>query len=73
MTPVLRPPDAEEAIARSDALRRQVRAFLAEELTEGRFTPRADAWLAGWDEQLSRRLGARGWIGMTLPTPVRRA
>src|SRR5206468_5405603 len=68
VTTVLRPPDVEEAVARSDVLRPEVRAFLADELAQGRFTPRADAWLTGWDEQFSRRLGARGWIGMILPS-----
>jgi len=49
------------------ALRADVRAFLGEELSAGRFTPRCDAWHAGWDEAFSRRLGARGWVGMTIP------
>jgi alkylation response protein AidB-like acyl-CoA dehydrogenase len=44
-------------------LRGEVRAFLAEQ----HFTPRADAWLAGWDEDFSARLADRGWLGMTLP------
>lgn len=49
------------------ALRAEVRAFLQEERAAGRFSPRADAWLAGWDEDFSRRLAERGWLGMTLP------
>jgi len=48
-------------------LRENVRAFLCEERSAGRFTPRCDAWLSGWDEAFSRRLGARGWLGMTVP------
>ncbi|MCW2607978.1 MAG: acyl-CoA dehydrogenase [Frankiales bacterium] len=48
-------------------LRRDVRAFLAEEREAGRYTPRVDAWLAGWDEAFSKRLAERGWLGMTLP------
>jgi acyl-CoA dehydrogenase len=51
-----------------DDLRAEVRAFLDSELAAGRYTPRCDAWLAGWDEQFSRALAQRGWIGMTLPT-----
>ena len=35
--------------------------------TPGRFVPACDAWLSGWDESFSRRLAARGWIGMTIP------
>ncbi|GAA4382985.1 acyl-CoA dehydrogenase family protein [Actinomadura verrucosospora] len=50
-----------------DILRRDVRAFLAEELSMGRITPRCDQWLGGWDPAFSRRLGERGWIGMAFP------
>lgn len=49
------------------ALRSEVRAFIADELAAGRFEPRCDAWLSEWDEEFSRRLAARGWIGMTVP------
>lgn len=49
-------------------LRTQVREFLAEELAAGAFTPRCDTWLSGWDAEFSRRLAARGWVGMTVPT-----
>ena len=48
-------------------LRSQVRAFIAEELIAGRFAPRCDSWHAGWDEAFSRRLGACGWLGLTIP------
>jgi alkylation response protein AidB-like acyl-CoA dehydrogenase len=49
-----------------EALRGEVRAFIAEELAAGR-------WRAGGDfgsrhnPEFSRRLGERGWIGMTWP------
>jgi len=49
------------------ALRRDVRAFLAGETAAGRLVPHCDQWLAGWDPAFSRRLGARGWIGMAFP------
>jgi alkylation response protein AidB-like acyl-CoA dehydrogenase len=49
------------------ALRGEVRAFLGEETAAGRLAPHCDQWLAGWDPAFSRRLGARGWIGMTFP------
>jgi alkylation response protein AidB-like acyl-CoA dehydrogenase len=48
-------------------LRAQVREFIAGELAAGRFAPACDSWHAGWDEDFSRRLGARGWLGMTIP------
>ncbi|WP_424639274.1 acyl-CoA dehydrogenase family protein [Embleya sp. AB8] len=50
-----------------ETLRRDVRAFLAEEISSGRFTPHCDQWLGGWDASFSRRLGERGWIGMAFP------
>jgi hypothetical protein len=48
-------------------LRDRVRRFLADELTEQRFTPGIDGWLTGWSEQFSRSLAQRGWVGMTIP------
>jgi alkylation response protein AidB-like acyl-CoA dehydrogenase len=53
------PPIAEE-------LRQEVRAFLGEALVDFPAERRADSWM-GFDAQFSRRLGRRGWIGMTLP------
>ncbi|WP_409330007.1 acyl-CoA dehydrogenase family protein [Trujillonella humicola] len=50
-----------------DELRAEVRAFLADELAEGRWTPHDDSWLRGWDPRFSAELGRRGWLGMTLP------
>ena len=65
--PELVPPPT-ELPPRVAALRAQVRAFLAEERATGRWTPRADVWLSGWDERFSAELGRRGWLGMTVPT-----
>ncbi len=53
--------------ASTGELRSSVREFLAAERAAGRFVPACDAWLSGWDESFSRRLAARGWIGMTIP------
>jgi alkylation response protein AidB-like acyl-CoA dehydrogenase len=49
------------------ALRAEVRAFLAAEMSEGRFTPACDSWLSGHDPAFTRRLAERGWVGMTWP------
>ena len=48
-------------------LRDQVRDFLAGELEARSFVPRCDSWLTGFDAQFSRRVGERGWIGVTFP------
>lgn len=49
------------------ALRADVRAFIADEIASGGFVPAVDCWLNSWDEAFSRRLAARGWLGMTIP------
>lgn len=64
--PDLVPPPT-ELPSSTAALRAEVRAFLAEERAAGRWTPRPDVWLSGWDERFSRELGRRGWLGMTIP------
>lgn len=50
----------------AEALRREVRAFLAEALKGYPAVKRAYSWM-GFDAQFSRLLGSRGWLGMTLP------
>ena len=47
-------------------LRREVRDFLARELTEGSFHPKRNSWISP-DPAFSRRCAAQGYIGMTWP------
>jgi alkylation response protein AidB-like acyl-CoA dehydrogenase len=49
------------------ALRAEVRRFLAEELAAGSFRPSCDCWVRGHSPDFSRKLGDRGWLGMTWP------
>jgi alkylation response protein AidB-like acyl-CoA dehydrogenase len=49
-----------------EALRAEVRAFLAEELKNEPPIRRARSW-SGYDAEFSKKMGARGWIGMTWP------
>lgn len=49
------------------ALQQEVRAFLASERASGGFKPVADGWAFGVDLEFSRKLGKRGWLGMTWP------
>ncbi|HEX2073560.1 MAG TPA: acyl-CoA dehydrogenase family protein, partial [Geodermatophilus sp.] len=51
----------------AERVRVEVREFLAAELAAGAFTPRVDTWLSGVDPAFSRKLGERGWLGMTWP------
>src|SRR5712664_4428606 len=53
------PPEAE-------SLRAEVREFLAERFSGAAPVKRAKSW-GGFDREFSRRVGARGWIGMTWP------
>ncbi|WP_166261982.1 acyl-CoA dehydrogenase family protein [Marinobacter salicampi] len=48
-------------------LRREVRAFLHEEIRRGSFRPVTDCWCSGIDPDFSRKLGQRGWLGVTWP------
>lgn len=54
------PPETEE-------LRAQVRDFLAEEMTAGTFSPFGGAGGDGFNAEFSRRVGKKGWIGLTWP------
>jgi alkylation response protein AidB-like acyl-CoA dehydrogenase len=49
-----------------DAFRQEIRAFLAEALRDYPTEHKANCWQMR-DAELSRKLGARGWIGMVWP------
>ena len=49
-----------------EALRLEVRDFLQVELRDRKPADRAQSW-AGYDAEFSRKVGERGWIGMTWP------
>src|SRR5262245_41867719 len=49
------------------ALRAEVRAFLQKEIAAGTFDPRVADRESGYNPAFSRRMGERGWIGMTWP------
>ena len=55
--PIRLPQEAEE-------LRSEVRAFLKEEIEAGTFDPQAGR---GGNEEFSRKVGDKGWIGITWP------
>jgi len=58
--PVRLPPQCE-------ALRTEVRVFLAQEISAGTFDPHHPGSSESYDRSFSRRVGAKGWIGMTWP------
>ena len=58
--PIRLPPEAE-------ALRLEVREFLNEEIAAGTFDPVTAPYRDGFNPEFSRRVGKRGWIGLTWP------
>src|SRR4051812_16256084 len=58
--------DRAEIPEKDEALRPQVREFLAERLKGVSAEQRARTWM-GFDPEFSRALAARGWVGMNLP------
>jgi len=58
--PIRLPPECQ-------ALRAEVRAFLAAEIAAGTFDPDRPGHGDSQDRAFSRRVGAKGWIGMTWP------
>ncbi|MCU9594761.1 acyl-CoA dehydrogenase family protein [Caldibacillus thermolactis] len=47
--------------------RQEVRAFLQKEKDKGTYETRCDSWLNGFNPEFSRKLGEKGWIGITWP------
>ena len=58
--PIRLPPEAEE-------LRKEVRAFIKDEINAGTFDPNVTHLDHGFNPDFSRKVGERGWIGMTWP------
>jgi len=56
--PIELPPEARE-------LRQEVRVFLQQEIKAGTFSP--DGGKGSFSREFSRKVGAKGWIGMTWP------
>jgi len=54
-----------EADPALEALRTQVQDFVKAERDAGNFTPEPECWMASGDPEFSRKLGAKGWIGLT--------
>lgn len=60
--PVIQPDPALEQ------LRGELQAFLKEEREAGNFRPEPECWMASADPEFSRKMGKRGWIGLTWPS-----
>jgi alkylation response protein AidB-like acyl-CoA dehydrogenase len=47
--------------------RQEVRDFLEEEIRQGNFQPRCDAWIQGYSPEFTKKVSQKGWIGLTWP------
>jgi alkylation response protein AidB-like acyl-CoA dehydrogenase len=50
-----------------EAFRREVRDFLEAEIAAGTFQPICDGWIQGYSPEFTRKVAAKGWIGITWP------
>ena len=50
-----------------EQFRREVRDFLENEIEQGNFQPSCDAWIQGFSPEFTKKVAARGWIGLTWP------
>lgn len=57
--PVVQPDPALEI------LRAELQTFLKEEREAGNFQPEPECWMASADPEFSKKMGQRGWIGLT--------
>ncbi|RLC69501.1 MAG: acyl-CoA dehydrogenase [Chloroflexi bacterium] len=50
-----------------EKFRKEVRDFLEGEIKQGLWEPTIDAWIMAYDPAFTKRVAARGWIGLTWP------
>lgn len=58
--------DLPELTPAAEELRAEIRAWVAEERAAGRLKPATQVYMQ-WCEETTRRIAAKGWIGMTWP------
>jgi alkylation response protein AidB-like acyl-CoA dehydrogenase len=47
--------------------RKEIQEFLEGEIKQGLWKPMVDGWIMGHDPKFTKRLAAKGWIGLTWP------
>ena len=53
--------------AEQELFRHEVRDFLEREISNGTFQPMCDGWIQGYSPEFTKKVAARGWIGLTWP------
>ena len=56
-----------EFTAEQQAFRQEVRDFLEDEIKNGTFLPMCDGWIKGFSRDFSKKVAAKGWLGITWP------
>ena len=50
-----------------EAFRQEVRDFLEDEIKKGTFTPMCDGWIQGFSWEFTKKVAAKGWLGLAWP------
>ena len=50
-----------------EAFRQEVRSFLEHEIRQGAFQPMCDGWLQGFSRDFTKKVAAKGWLGINWP------
>lgn len=50
-----------------EKFRQEVRSFLEGEIARGLFKPSCDAWIQGFSPEFTKKVAAKGWIGLNWP------
>jgi alkylation response protein AidB-like acyl-CoA dehydrogenase len=50
-----------------ESFRREVRGFLKSEIKRGAFQPMCNGWVHGFSRDFTKKLAAKGWLGLTWP------
>ena len=50
-----------------NTFRKEVADFLQDEISKGLWKPACDAWIQGQDPEFTKRVAAKGWIGLSWP------
>jgi len=53
--------------AEQEKFRQEVADFLKDEIKKGLWKPACDAWIQGQDPSFTKRIAAKGWIGLSWP------
>jgi len=53
--------------AEQEKFRQEVANFLKDEIAKGLWKPACDAWIQGQDPAFTKRVAAKGWIGLSWP------